>query len=209
MGVRGTVGRDYPRPIMKFCLVALLAVSLEPAFGGDGTPTITGSPVFRANASRDTLVLTLPGPAKRAAEPAPVPERPKADLPDAFKADSSQYLQGLIGKWKKSDADGLMGAPVRERAALDNKAVTGHIYAYPDPSGRYKEVELDFDSDSGLLRTVFAYPKEMTWQDCRKVWGDNVNSTRGKNGRTFYSYLNRKLDVLVDRGGKVISLGLY
>jgi hypothetical protein len=194
---------------MKLCVLALLAVSLEPAFGADGTPSVTAVPAFPAGASRETRVLTLPGPPKRAAEPAAVPERPKADLPDAFKADSSLYLQGLIGKWKKSDADGLMGAPARERNALDNKAVTGHIYAYPDPSGRYKELELDFDSDSGLLRTVFAYPKEMTWQDCRKLWGDSVNSTRAKNGRIFYSYLNRKLDVLVDHGGKVISLGLY
>ena len=194
---------------MKFCLLALLAVSLETGYAADGTPSVTGSPVFRSNSSRDTLVLTLPGPPKRAVEPAPVPERPKADLPDGYKTDSSLYLQGLIGKWKKSDADGLMGAPARERNALDNKSVTGHIYAYPDPSGRYKEIELDFDSDSGLLRTVFAYPKEMTWQDCRKLWGDNVNSTRAKNGRMFYSYLNRKLDVLVDHGGKVISLGLY
>jgi len=56
---------------------------------------------------------------------------------------------------------------------------------------------------------VFAYPNQMTWDDCRKLWGGNVNTTRTKNGRTFYSYLNRKLDVLVDHGGKVISLGLY
>ena len=28
-------------------------------------------------------------------------------------------------------------------------------------------------------------------------------------GRHFYSYLNRRLDVLVDNAGKVISLGLY
>ena len=194
---------------MKFCLLALLAVSLEPVFGADGTPTVTAVPVVRSASSHDTLVVTLPGPPKRAAEPAPVPERPKPDLPDAFKADSSLFLQGLIGKWKKSNADALMGAPVRERNALDNKAVTGHVYAYPDPSGHYRELELDFDSDSGLLQSVFAYPKEMTWQDCRKQWGDEFNSTRAKNGRMFYSFLNRKLDVLVDHGGKVISLGLY
>ena len=28
-------------------------------------------------------------------------------------------------------------------------------------------------------------------------------------GRKFYSYVNRRLDVLVDPAGKVISLGLY
>ena len=29
------------------------------------------------------------------------------------------------------------------------------------------------------------------------------------DGRTFYSYMNRHLDVLVDPSGKVVSLGLY
>jgi len=36
-----------------------------------------------------------------------------------------------------------------------------------------------------------------------------VNSTEVSQGRVFYSYLGRKLDVLVDSAGKVISFGLY
>ena len=141
--------------------------------------------------------------------PAPPAERPKVDLPDAFKTDSSSYLQKYIGVWKKSDAQKLLGEPSRQRPVYDIKGVHGQIYGYPDPSDRYKELELDFDTDTGTLRTVFAYPKQMTWEDCRKLWGSTVNTTHTKNGRTFYSYLNRKLDVLVDNGGKVISLGLY
>jgi hypothetical protein len=49
----------------------------------------------------------------------------------------------------------------------------------------------------------------MTWQACRRLWGAHVTARKANKGRTFYSYLNRRLDVLVDHTGKVISLGLY
>jgi hypothetical protein len=59
------------------------------------------------------------------------------------------------------------------------------------------------------LRTLFVYPFNMSWQDCRRTFGANVRSTQANKGRTFYSYLDRRLDVLVDTAGKVISLGMY
>jgi hypothetical protein len=49
----------------------------------------------------------------------------------------------------------------------------------------------------------------MTWQECRHEFGVNVRSAEANKGRTFYSYLDRRLDVLVDAAGKVISLGMY
>ena len=215
---------------MKLCRFLLVALSLECAFGADRPLTVTAASSGGNATSRDTGVFTLPGvPARTAAvpkeppaevkpepaaEPKPAPkaagEPPKTVLPDAFKADSSVYLQKVIGVWKKKNARALLGEPVHQRVAYDeNKAPDGQILAFHDPSGKFKELELDFDSDSGALRTVFAYPKQMTWEECRKVWGADVNSNQATNGRTFYSYLNRKLDVLVDSGGKVISLGLY
>jgi hypothetical protein len=49
----------------------------------------------------------------------------------------------------------------------------------------------------------------MTWQECRRQWGGEVSATEANKGRKFYSYVDRRLDVLVDAAGKVISLGLY
>jgi hypothetical protein len=49
----------------------------------------------------------------------------------------------------------------------------------------------------------------MTWLECRHAYGVNVRSTEANKGRIFYSYLDRRLDVLVDAAGKVISLGMY
>ena len=194
---------------MNLSRFLLIAITLECGFAAEEPPAATTARPVIVESSADTQVVILPGAPVRHAEPAPVPERPKVDLPAAFQSDSSLYLQGMIGKWKKAEAQALLGDPVRERPASDNGAVNGRIYAYPDPSGRYRELELDFDSDSGALRTVFAYPKQLTWEECRKQWGGDVNTTKAQNGRSFYSYLNQKLDVLVDHGGKVISLGRY
>jgi hypothetical protein len=104
----------------------------------------------------------------------------------------------------------LLGEATRQRLALgEDQLETGLILAFADPTGRYKELELDFVNDTGALRGVFAYPWKMTWQECRRLWGARITARKANQGRTFYSYLNRRLDVLVDPNGEVISLGLY
>jgi hypothetical protein len=172
------------------------------------------------------VIVVLPGapeskpePPKPAPAPAPKPAPPagnaphisaKASFPPSFEQNSAIFCQSMIGQWTTDDARFLLGEPRRERPAYgENRSVNGHIYAFPDPTGRYRELELDFESGTGLLRTVFVYPQNMTWQDCRKQWGGGVSATDADKGRKFYSYVDRRLDVLVDAAGKVISLGLY
>lgn len=153
-----------------------------------------------------------PKPAKPLAEAEsnPIAKKPKPTLPPDFAKDSALFCQKQISHWKEADAQSLLGTPLRQRAAYDdNKTVNGTIYAFSDPSGRYKEMELDFDKSTGNLRTVFGYPPQMTWDECLHLWGDKVAAADAKQGRTFYSYLDRRLDVLVDQNGKVISLGMY
>jgi hypothetical protein len=132
-------------------------------------------------------------------------------LPEDLIKDSSAFCQKQIGQWKEADARALLGTPLHQRPAYgeDQKTANGRIYTFSDPTGRYKELELDFDKPTGTLRTVFVYPPRMTWEECRSLWGTNVTSADARRGRTFYSYLNRRLDVLVDQKGMVISLGLY
>ena len=198
-------------------LLLVLAVSVGCGYGAEEPVIVTGSASESVAQLTDTHILTLPGVAERMSAPResniesePIPAPPKPQLPEAFKSDSSVYLQRVIGIWKMHDAEGLLGVPIRSRQAVDERnKINGQVFTWTDPTGRYRELELDFDRDSGSLRTVFAYPGQMTWEDCRKLWGTNVNTARTRNGRTFYSYLNRKLDVLVDQGGRVISLGLY
>jgi hypothetical protein len=177
----------------------------------------------------DNVVVTLPGPkpawapvpgglpttevhlAPPPADPArPLLRRPDREYPPEFQHDSAEYLDQQIGIWQQIDAQGLLGEPQGQRPAFaDDETVNGRIVAFEDPTGRYKQLELDFDRETGLLRTLYVYPQGMTWQDCRHEFGANVRSTQANKGRTFYSYLDRRLDVLVDSTGKVISLGMY
>ena len=83
------------------------------------------------------------------------------------------------------DADNLLGTSTHNRPAPSEGEENGMIYAFSDPTGRYRQIELHFAADTGLLRAVFVYPWRMTWADCRS------------------------LDVLADSAGNVISLGLY
>jgi hypothetical protein len=124
--------------------------------------------------------------------------------------DPAMYSQKRIAEWTQPDAYNLFGEPLRERPAFDEERnENGRIFAYADPTGRYREVELDFAAGTGLLRTVFVYPWKMTWQECRRIWGTSATATDAAKGRTFYSFLHRRVDVLVDAAGQVISLGLY
>jgi hypothetical protein len=145
-----------------------------------------------------------------AVPPAPVPAISKPALPTELDREISLYCQKHIGQWKEADARELLGHPKRQRPAYDEKrSVNGVIYAFADPTGRYKDVELDFDRETGKLRTVFVYPPNLSWQDCRRLWAGSFTSADAKQGRMFYSYTNRRLDVLVDAAGKVVSLGWY
>jgi hypothetical protein len=120
------------------------------------------------------------------------------------------YCQKQIGHWKEDDARKLLGEPKRHRPAYDEKkSVNGTVYAYTDPTNKYKELELDFDLQTGTLRTVFVYPPRLTWEQCRRLWNGPVSAADAARGRKFYSYTNRRLDVLVDPTGNVISLGWY
>jgi hypothetical protein len=189
-------------------------------------------PVLRKFEPHDNVVVMLPGPARteatvraeppalpatevRLAPPPPDPDRPllrrpKHDYPADFERDSADFLQRQIGVWNEVDAEALLGEPLRQRPAYnDDQTVNGRILAFDDPTGRYRELELDLDGDSGLMRTLFVYPFSMTWQECRRAFGGNAKPAQANKGRTFYSYLDRRLDVLVDTSGKVISLGLY
>jgi len=127
-----------------------------------------------------------------------------------MQTDSGMFCQRRIGEWRESDAREILGEPTGRRPSLDENSVqNGQILAFADPTGRYRQLELDFDRENGRLRTVFVYPRNLTWNDCRHLWGGKVSATLANKGRRFYSYMDKKLDVLVDPSGKVISLGLY
>jgi hypothetical protein len=207
--------------------VAALLAGMAHAADDAGARTHLNPPVLMHSEPPDSAIVTLPGPPPEPVAPAAVPvatlnhdrvldeprpylRRAKREYPVGFEEDSSRFLQLQIGQWKEFEVGDLLGKPLRQRPSFDDAGKkNGTIYAYGDPVGRYKEFELDFAGDTGELRTVFVYPVKMTWQACRQVYGASVTATDADQGRKFYSYLNRRMDVLVDASGKVISLGFY
>jgi len=214
---RGLAERIAPAPApSKF--------SVKPNWHPVGTPSLPAAPEVSLTASltldvitRFASVTTSPRPliapslpTETATVPAPSADGTRSKYPAGFAQESAVFCQRELGHWTLADARALLGEPIRQRAAIDDDSIeSGHIFAFHDPTRRYRELELDFDKDKGLLRTVFIYPWNLTWTECRKLWGAKVSATEGNAGRVFYSYVNRRLDVLVDHDGKVISLGLY
>jgi hypothetical protein len=191
-------GRPEPVPGVVFQLPGPPApIAVVP------TPAPTPAPAKVAEAA----LPPVPPPSDDAP---PVLRRAPRLYPAGFESDSSLFCQAMIGVWTPADASALLGEATHQRLALgQDQSESGLIFAFADPTGRYQELELDFSNETGVLRGVFAYPWKMTWEECRGLWGANVMARKANQGRTFYSYLNRRLDVLVDPTGKVISLGLY
>ena len=185
--------------MMALRLICLAAISLAAArAASEKTPSVQQAE------PADTRIVVLPG----LAPPAPKPAEPR--YPKELEGDSAAFCQARIGRWRVEDARAVLGAPATDRPSFGKgDEEDGRIYAFSDPTGRHMRLELDFDAKNGLLRTVFAYPWDMRWTDCVRLWGARVASSRANKGRTFYSYTDRRLDVLVEADGKVVSLGLY
>jgi hypothetical protein len=202
--------------LQLLAMIAAAAAVPSVGFAADG-PEVGAKgyvpPVMREAGTTQTAIFTLPVPPKIEEGPPPVlrhAEPPAPEYPAAFRQDSVAYLETHLDQWQQPDAAALLGASLRQRASVDDEGKpNGVIYAYSDPLHRYREFELDFEGDYGKLRTVFVYPLKMSWRDCRRVYGSSVSTADAGSGRTFYSYLNRRLDVLVDAAGNVISLGMY
>jgi len=206
-----------PSPVMvPTSASASTPFPVPPASIPEGPPVLPASPMVDPQPdpapvkSLETAFRREPPKSPAEAELRATVRKPKPALPPGFDNDSAIFCQKQIGYWKEADARSLLGDPLHQRPAYDGqKTVNGRIYAFSDPSGRYLRLELDFDKSTGKLRTVFSYPPKMTWQECLRRWGNKVASADAKQGRTFYSYLDLRLDVLVDQNGNVISLGRY
>ena len=148
-------------------------------------------------------ILRQPLPRLPVAAPPPPPVKPA--MPPDLEREIALYCQKQIGHWKEADARGVLGNPKRQRPAYDEKrSVNGTIYAFSDPTGRYKDMEPILTAKVVLCEPC-SFTPGLTWQDCRRLWAGPFTSADAREGRMFYSYTNRRLDVLVDAAGKVVS----
>lgn len=161
-----------------------------------------------------------PEPAPAPEAPPPTPAAPAAQAapgsvgtiqtPDEMKQQSAIFLEKKLQTLTDTDAQQLHGAPVRHRYFYDqNKTISGDIYAYPDPTRLYREFELTFDVKTKRMTGVFVYPWDMSWAQCKKLWGDDAAVTKNPDGTKADIYRKRRLNVPLDKDSKVINFGLY
>ena len=154
-------------------------------------------PEPEANKSTEARTSEVPSSASTA----------KPSVSEEMRKESLLYLQKKLRIWTKEDAGKELGDPARHHSAYNqNNMVDGEIYAYPDPTQLFRELELDFDLKTSKLRTIYASPWNMTWDQCKELWGENAKRSKQRDGTRYYAYKNRRLDVYVDRSGKVETI---
>ena len=119
----------------------------------------------------------------------------------------SAYLEHQFGLWTVDDSKILLGEPHGHRFGAGDPIP--EIWAYDDPTKSARQIELVFDGKTKKLHDFFIYPVNVTWEDCKKLWGNNVRIQKSNNGTRFYMYKDRHLNVLVSANGTVVSFGVY
>lgn len=135
-----------------------------------------------------------------------------SQVPDEMRKSVGDFFTSRLLVWSEQDARAVMGDPFAHRYAYDQvQNVTGDFYSFHDPTMNLDCIDLGFESKTNRLTDVYLYPKAaITWEDCKKAWGDDVTVTTNPDGSRFtVLYNNRRLNVLLDRNDRVISLGLY
>lgn len=133
-----------------------------------------------------------------------------AKLRAEFMASPGVFLQKRIMVWTAMEVAAVAGAPTSRRNAYDReKNISGEILAYSDPSNANEKIECRFDGVTKKLQNLYLYPRNMTWEDCRRTWGENVVISERAGGNRFYEYQDRRLMVLVDKSGRVLNLTVY
>jgi hypothetical protein len=170
---------------LQLLAIAVAAALLPPAYAADG-PDASPRPyvpaVLREAGAAPTAIFTLPVPPKILDGPPPVLRHAVPDYPADFVRDSVAYLESRLDQWQQPDATGLLGTSLRKRPFVDDEGKpNGAIYVYSDPLSHYKEFELDFEGDSGKLRTVFVYPlKNELARLLRHLWIERVQDGCGQ-----------------------------
>jgi serine/threonine protein kinase len=121
------------------------------------------------------------------------------------------YLRSKLGIWTAEDAQNVINAPTAHRFDYDNfHSVVGDIYSYLDPTLQMLKVELSFDSNTKRLKEAYLYPNRMTWDQCKQLWGEDVEISTNPDGTKLHVYKDPiRIRVNLDKDSNVISLVLY
>ncbi len=117
------------------------------------------------------------------------------------------YLEHQFGIWTLENSKLVLGEPHGHRFGSGDPIP--EIWAFDDPTKYAQKIELLFDGKTKTLHDIYLYPINVTWNDCKKLWGSDAREKKNANGTRFYFYKNRHLNVLVSSNDTVISVGVY
>ncbi|MEO8593480.1 MAG: trypsin-like peptidase domain-containing protein [Candidatus Solibacter sp.] len=186
---RGMLGMSQTQPLTSIYEPEPAAPKSEPE------PTVPPQP------------STPAAPAAAATSLSPTEPR---KIPDEMRTNVAGFLEKKLTAWTEDEAKVPLGEPARHRYGYDQqKTIVSNIFAYRDPTNVYREFELAFDAKTKRMVGVYLYPVNMTWEQCKKLWGENVNTIKNADGSRIYAYKERHVNVLITKEGKVINVGLY
>lgn len=134
---------------------------------------------------------------------------PSKAFAEMLQSGLAEFLDDRLLKWMDNDASSTMGEPLSHRYGYDNAHnVTQDIFSYSDPTLQMQKVELGFDVKTRRLTNIYLYPLRMTWDECKNLYGTRYR-VQYLEGRKFYLYKDRRLNVQVDKHNNVFSMGLY
>jgi len=155
-----------------------------------------------------------PAPEKTPATASPAPAvasssaaSATASIPDEMKKSSLTYVEGKLHIWTVGDAIKELGQYISYREGTDR--FPSNIFGFEDPTKGFRQIELSFSKRDLKLENIYVYPWNLTWDQCKGLWGSNVKTIKNPNGTKFYMYKDRRLNVLVNNHGEVASIGIY
>jgi hypothetical protein len=132
------------------------------------------------------------------------------NIPDEARKSIEAYLVGRLNILTVEDARKLLGDPVTHTYNYDSaRNVVSETYSFADPTRRFQHIAMAFDSNTKRLLIVWVYPASMTWNDCKRLWGEDVHETKTPDGTKVRHYNARRLNVYLDTHDKVKSVGYY
>lgn len=133
-------------------------------------------------------------------------------VPPAMKENVPLFLRSKLGIWTQDDAAKVIGAPTRHRYGYNTKnptVIENIIYAYSDPTQFAREIELSFDAKTSRLINIFMYPWHLNVDQVKQIFGKEYKINKLPDGRRFFMYSQKQVNVLIEADGSVTSIGYY
>jgi len=194
--------KAYQHEWYEFPLVAQIVPMLPPAISQPfAERALQGPRVEVSNASvSNTSVSNAP------ASSASVPGVPRASGATSYDPKrgiaTTAQLVGFIGRWTESDANKIMGTPLKQ-APLDDTHY-GISYRYLDYTHQHRELELMFNNQTRLLEMVSLNPVDIRLEEMKQALGDKFvfSEITGTPWRTL-DYTELHVGLIVDQNDKV------